>query len=357
MTTLHEYHPVAEASLCSEDFLLGADTSPGRIQYVGSGRGAFAKVDDVKYVGEGRGDFDVVKEPSGRCLTLLCWFCCGGSLIAVFIAAVITSRNLQHLRDEPVTRYSCYTSDGSIPPPDAQMLQSWSVPHRIWCCDNVGVGCQPSTSLTTTPVPTTWIMVPVPDFHAGFMAPTAPGGPPATPFAMTFHCHVGVPSLWSKTQQDFCCERVKIGCQETATIPPEPDCVVSAANDPSAWPASKRLWCCQNHETGCVQDGSFTCNEGDESTWAEEQKAYCCTTAGLGCTTALPMDGEMYDCTEGYANWPEWPADKQSWCCTHHSRACAASDATQYDCSTLETSWDTVQKEWCCTHHGKGCTE
>ena len=26
------------------------------------------------------------------------------------------------------------------------MIQTWSVPHRIWCCDNVGVGCETSTS-------------------------------------------------------------------------------------------------------------------------------------------------------------------------------------------------------------------
>ena len=81
----------------------------------------------------------------------------------------------------------------------------------------------------------------------------------------------------------------------------------------------------------------------------KDKRAYCCTASGLGCTTQMPLEGQMFDCTqgvqqgfrwlqashrirsdsvlycrrqpllhflsEGYANWPEWPANKQSWCC------------------------------------------
>ncbi|CAE7588473.1 unnamed protein product [Symbiodinium natans] len=303
------YDPVPNDSLCSEDFLLNPDSSPGKLKYVGNGRGAFAKVDDVKFVGEGRGDYDVVQEASWwrRCL---CWITCACLLIALLIAAIIVSRSYQHALADVVPRYSCYTSDGSLPPPNAHMIQTWSVPHRIWCCDNVGVGCEPATSVTTTLMPTTWIMVPVPDFNPGFLAPHGPGGPPVVPFAMQFHCHVGIPASWSPEQLAFCCERTQIGCPTPApaTVPPEPDCVVSAGNNPVAWPPSKREWCCVQHQTGCVQEAQTVL------------------------PTALPVAAELYDCTEGYANWPEWPSDKQSWCCEHHSRACPSAAEQAYDC-------------------------
>jgi len=316
----------------------------------------------VKFVGEGRGDYDVVQESSWwrRCL---CWTCCVCLLISLLLAAITASRQFyQHAMDAGMPRYSCYNSDGNLPPPNARMIQTWSVPHRIWCCDNVGVGCETSTSLTTTPVPTTWIMVPVPDFHEGFLAPhaqAAQGGPPVVPFAMQFHCHVGIPDTWSSTQKAFCCERVQIGCPtpQPPPVPPEPDCVVSSGNNPLTWPPVKQAWCCEHHQTGCIKDSGFHCDEGDASAWAQDKRAYCCTAAGLGCTTQMPLEGQMFDCTEGYANWPEWPVNKQSWCCEHHSRACPSEDKQQYDCSTSESSWISEQREWCCLHHGKACAE
>ncbi|CAE7528419.1 unnamed protein product [Symbiodinium sp. CCMP2456] len=132
--------------------------------------------------------------------------------------------------------------------------------------------------------------------------------------------------------------------------------VVSSGNNPLTWPLGKQAWCCEHHQTGCVKDSGFHCNEGDASAWAQDKRAYCCTAAGLGCTTQMPLEGQMFDCTEGYANWPEWPANKQSWCCEHHSRACPSEDK-QYDCSTSESSWISEQREWCCLHHGKACAQ
>ena len=34
----------------------------------------------------------------------------------------------------------------------------------------------------------------------------------------------------------------------------------------------------------------------------KDKRAYCCTAAGLGCTTQMPLEGQMFDCTEGVSH-------------------------------------------------------
>mmetsp|Transcript_36781 Transcript_36781/g.68453 ORF Transcript_36781/g.68453 Transcript_36781/m.68453 type:complete len:362 (+) Transcript_36781:78-1163(+) len=340
---------------CVEDLLSEADGSNGQLVYVGNGRGSFAKMDHVQFVGQGRGDFNMVQEVGCCRRYFWCWVCILCGLIALVLATMIWTVELKTAQSPAAdeTRYSCYNMAGDLPPPNAQMIQTWSIPHKIWCCDNVGVGCETSS---TTSVQTTWIRIPVPKFDPGFLAPHSAGGPPVVPFAMQFHCHTGIPSGWSPEQRQFCCETTQIGCEQPVAA--EPDCVVKAGNDVAVWPVTKRAWCCEHHNVACVQESAADgndCNAGDPSTWAEAKMTFCCTALGLGCTTALPQQSEVYDCTEGYANWKSWPSGKQAWCCQHHGRACDLEQTPLYDCTNEKVPWTTEQKEWCCTHHGKGC--
>jgi hypothetical protein len=41
--------------------------------------------------------------------------------------------------------YNCYTAAGSLPPPGAKIIELWSNPHKIWCCENMGVACATSS--------------------------------------------------------------------------------------------------------------------------------------------------------------------------------------------------------------------
>lgn len=237
----------------------------------------------------------------------------------------------------------------------------------------MGVACATTTHLSTTHMPTTWIMVPVPDFHeaAGAAAgmPAAAGANPwmqwAKPWTdamkktMTFHCHVGIPTMWLQEQRDYCCEHTKIGCEQPpAEVPEEPDCAISSSNNPADWAPSKRSWCCAKKQLGCEGDSGagFSCT-GDATTWQQEQKTWCCVTAGMGCTTAPPAANELYDCTAGFANWQDaWPEEQQQWCCTNHGRACNTFEkAMAIDCDSAMANLAEDTKQWCCEHHGKLC--
>eukprot|EP00435_Cladocopium_sp_Y103_P066016 s473_g28.t1 len=273
-------------------------------------------------------------DPSGHCRTSSASSRCQWALpdfnrelqIPVGTAGLKNVEHHPQVGADATARYNCYTSAGSLPPPGAKIIDLWSNPHKIWCCENMGVACATSS---TTQMPTTWIMVPVPDFKEGVKGvPAIAGADGMVPFAATFHCHVGIPTGWSQEQQDFCCKHVNIGCK--MAVPPEPNCELSATNDPMHWLPSKREWCCAKHQTGCLQvpavlgmAGAAAC-EGDPVAWDEAQKTYCCTTTGLGCTTAPPASSELYDCTIGFATWQDdWSTSHQEWCCTHHGRACA----------------------------------
>lgn len=312
----------ASQECCSEDALLDGGR-PLYQKYVGPGKGAYTKVDDYIHVGQGRGDYNWERVgPSW--LKWSMWACCGCFLVSLLFTAIFFFvRNQHKAADDAQPRYDCYTPAGNLPPPGAKILEMWSKPHRMWCCDNMGVAC---AAFSTTQMPTTWIMVPVPDFHEGMQAAPILGAQGAVPFAMTFHCQVGMPSSWSQEQQDFCCKHVSIGCK--MDVPPEPDCELSAHNDPAHWLPSKREWCCAKKSIACTEGvvpavGSFTC-EGDATTWEQAQKTFCCTTTGMGCTTAPPASSELYDCTIGFATWQDdWSKSHQEWCCTNHGRACA----------------------------------
>jgi len=318
--------PKVNYECCSEDALL--DDGRGQIyqKYVGPGKGAYTRVDDYVHVGQGRGDYDWerVRMPWYRwCL----WASCGCFLLSLITAAIVFAvEHHQQVGADEGARYNCYTAAGSLPPPGAKIIELWSNPHKIWCCENMGVACATSS---TTQMPTTWIMVPVPDFKEGLKGVPAIAGAPdgVVPFAVTFHCHVGMPSGWSQEQQDFCCKHVSIGCK--MEVPPEPNCELSATNDPMHWLPSKREWCCAKHQTGCLQVPSVgtaagAACEGDPMAWDEAQKTYCCTSTGLGCTTAPPASSELYDCTIGFATWQDdWSRSHQDWCCTHHGRGCS----------------------------------
>ncbi|CAJ1435507.1 unnamed protein product [Effrenium voratum] len=212
----------SEWSECCED----PDAEQGRWQYVGKGRGAFAKVDDIQFVGAGLGEYDVAGPKKSRWLY---WFACLGCfllLLALGLVAIFSHQSRAPGHSE--MRYDCYLSGGILPQPGAQLLETWSTPHRIWCCDNLGVACAEST--TSSPMPTTWIMVPVPKFEDAMMAPglvpPIAGAPATAPFVATFHCHVGMPDGWPPAQKEFCCQHVNIGCEAPPAppVPPEPDC-------------------------------------------------------------------------------------------------------------------------------------
>ena len=32
-----------------------------------------------------------------------------------------------------------------LPPPGAKIIELWSNPHKIWCCENMGVACATSS--------------------------------------------------------------------------------------------------------------------------------------------------------------------------------------------------------------------
>eukprot|EP00435_Cladocopium_sp_Y103_P066571 s473_g28.t2 len=177
-------------------------------------------------------------DPSGHCRTSSASSRCQWALpdfnrelqIPVGTAGLKNVEHHPQVGADATARYNCYTSAGSLPPPGAKIIDLWSNPHKIWCCENMGVACATSS---TTQMPTTWIMVPVPDFKEGVKGvPAIAGADGMVPFAATFHCHVGIPTGWSQEQQDFCCKHVNIGCK--MAVPPEPNCELLQGLDDAA---------------------------------------------------------------------------------------------------------------------------
>lgn len=176
------------------------------------------------------------------------------------------------------------------------------------------------------------------------------GTPTTTP---PYECYSGVnwARVWSKQQQEYCCETVGVGCAPVlAYDPPKALSVVPAGGDP------------------------HNCAIGAESTWAPEKKNWCCRAHHKGCppTAApqpqpmpispqpvpLPAGPEPYDCAAGAANWViGWSEPKKAYCCRAHGKGCAMT--AQYDCSAgfwnWALGWSPEKKRWCCQNERKGC--
>eukprot|EP00931_Biecheleriopsis_adriatica_P008544 TRINITY_DN109701_c0_g1_i1.p1 TRINITY_DN109701_c0_g1~~TRINITY_DN109701_c0_g1_i1.p1 ORF type:complete len:424 (+),score=42.25 TRINITY_DN109701_c0_g1_i1:85-1356(+) len=413
--TRHNYQtvpPNGTQGACCDDFILSGGGENGEWKYVGPGRGAFARQEDIAYVGAGRGDFDI--ERRGYGIRALCGLVvCILALLVVILDLWYTQYLFKPRETQPGPRYECLVGQGVDRRFDEEMALSWTGPHKIWCCENIGVACtttppptteEPTTpSPTTTPQATTWILVPVPAEHSPFMGHPAilpvaqPGEMPAVAH---YHLRTGPhfdcsspPTSWQPGQSEWCCQHESIGCPTQAPV--EYNCAPVAGNDPALWLSTKAAWCCENYGSGCptttpvpsfipldqaraaaaasiagaaenavtatsapdeTSSGEQLSCTGEPGTWDEVRKNWCCANEGKGCTTALPSSAEQYDCNAGYTDWQQlWSQPHQAWCCQMHKRGCPGQHTT-YECLSGEDSWPEEQRTWCCQHHGKGCS-
>ncbi|CAE8659939.1 unnamed protein product [Polarella glacialis] len=302
--------------LCCEDYAVDHDQGANTWNHVGNGRGSFRKVENYEYVGPGQGQFEVQQVP----LIKKAWQTYGACICCLLLVLIIvllahhaesvarrrrdndvsevssssnkvfgSSRDNVFAADAPPPRYECATSEAE-----------WPVPHTIWCCENMGVGCtttmmRTSPPSTTPPVATTWILVPVHE-----------GGPP-----------------WQSA---------------TPTLPPAVLRVPDCAGLPSSWNSYEASWCC-HHEGLCLTGATPIAADAPPPT-AEP---------------AVGLVVQAFDCMQGYENWQGgWSPSKKTWCCGHHNRGCELSQ--MYECSSGDLSrWSMQQSEWCCRHHAKGC--
>eukprot|EP00438_Fugacium_kawagutii_P034479 Skav223193 [mRNA] locus=scaffold1825:80298:94620:- [translate_table: standard] len=120
-----------------------------------------------------------------------------------------------------------------------------------------------------------------------------------------------------------------------------------------------RQWCCTHKGLACTPSTEFNCSEVASAT--AEQRQWCCTNEKIGCLEAKNATGEKeepqnnnsivndtmplvkanetYDCMTSGANASKvWSDAQKSWCCEHHSVACAN-----------ESQRDSVSPLWNCS--------
>jgi len=226
--------------------------------------------------------------------------------------------------------------------------EGWDVDKKAWCCVHYARGCPTTTTATTTftvpmyapvtwpstttPQPTTWVLIPVAVEH---------------------------------------------------------DCDHQYETWMTSWSVEKQVYCCTHAQKGCIKPPSpeqpFTCSAGQEwmHLWAPEKLQWCCANEQIGCQmplaqaavqlTAAPPGAQDYDCNVEFETWQTaWGQQKQEWCCHHFSRACGGSDAAHQGgagCTTTPTpnfncdsgfanwamGWSPEKKEFCCRTRNMGC--
>jgi len=158
---------------------------------------------------------------------------------------------------------------------------------------------------------------------------------------------------WSEDEQDYCCEKLGLGCRTTTkthgkdsghgrTAPASLDSV--NLNDP------------------------YACQEGSEEKWSSEESSWCCQHKHLGCSktkSAAKISLKLrYDCEDGYSTRTiGWSVEKQDWCCEHQLRGCKKTPSTTmetHDCDdgylNWKVRWSERKRSWCCKAKNRGCS-
>ncbi|CAE8600644.1 unnamed protein product [Polarella glacialis] len=209
--------------------------------------------------------------------------------------------------------------DCKVVPADWEAV--WPVEKMAYCCKNFSVGC------------------------------------------VTFHCDVDSDDWgedWSQLKKDWCCRVKQVGCMPATAgaTPVEDAChssckaegVTATCRDRISF-AAKHAFAGQEHACGqAYSQVQVECGSACQA----------CSIDAAQCQ-ALPV--VKYNCVKGYDNWQQaWPQAKQRWCCSHQSKACAASQtqtSEPFDCTKdyehWTTTWPVEKKLWCCQHAGTEC--
>lgn len=417
------YQIVVNQDACCED----AEPTQTSWKFVGPGRGSFAKVENFQFVGNRGGSYEAAL-PSMRASWCFSYTCCLTLLCAVFLGLVAWDswavlKNFAAVKLQPVSvepaqpvaehlyetptvftsRRPRYRCDGNP--------MFWSLPHQIWCCENFNIGCTTTMKEspvetqppTTTAMPTTWILIPVPDGGFPWLQNkgTFPGPPsswiqnqpaglnwPSAPIVLpsnngAFACNHQDAMHWSSQQWQWCCSAGGIICVpgtsnsppemlttssvEPLILPPEEKCSLETL---AIMTLSQRANCCKLDVVFCT-DSSTTQTptmEKDTSKTIEQPRVSLRLSQptasfakqqwpAMQTDQAFPHadDANLFDCTDGFTDWQaKWTSSRQLWCCQRYGRACEAV-AKEYDCSTKSNDWSQDQRTWCCAHHGMGC--
>lgn len=213
----------------------------------------------------------------------------------------------------------------------------WSRKKRLFCCDQVGIGCFTTTS------------------------------PP-------YDCSVAYNNWaagWSDTKKAWCCEKESKGCvptitsstettttihhkhthtssatsMTTTTDPRQYDCGKGLHNWKLSWSISKMNYCCFHHQRGCTTSTSTTSTSVTSTTT----------------TTSTSTVTETHDCDRQFSTWrSDWSDKKKDWCCKHKNKGCAGG-SKPFDCSAgfnnWKKGWSEGKKVWCCRFEAKACKD
>jgi len=169
-------------------------------QFVGRGRGVFAKEASYDYVGEGSGEF----------------------------------------RKEPVISYRI----ASVKPECKALLAVFCLATAV----SLGVLLERSLSATST--------LAAPPRIASATGAEKTTGPPVVPTTAGFDCRNGYSTWivsWSLTQQSWCCTNYGRACPTTTTTVREWDCNKGADAWADKWGDDKKAYCCKSTGRGCPE--------------------------------------------------------------------------------------------------------
>mmetsp|Transcript_40508 Transcript_40508/g.101766 ORF Transcript_40508/g.101766 Transcript_40508/m.101766 type:complete len:321 (-) Transcript_40508:183-1145(-) len=179
---------------------------------------------------------------------------------------------------------------------------------------------------------------------------------------------------WSANQRQYCCSRVGIGCESSATPPstPTPPIATKAAANAAALVAA----------TPVAAASSVTAAAATAvvSTSMPATPVAQVAPVTLPPTTPAPkpvaqatVAPPMYDCHSDMEHWARWRSHKKSWCCQHTGKGCAPpppashtphhsaheTSSLPFDCSAgfsnWQKGWSVGKKSWCCQNENKGC--
>lgn len=302
-----------------------------------------------------------------------------------FLAAVTQNGGSSELA-AALTKYietpsitSVYAADAARAAP----VESWPRSKKVWCCENVGLGCPTSTTPRHVPavvIPATTspgMTLPTRRPAAAIPAVLVSGSTDAPPTS----AEIVATTTGSTDASSTSATTAGVPLHTTLSssrAPPLPfDCAEGATQ---TWPHEKRSWCCEKTGFGCktattTTTPPFDCDSRWVNGWSEGKRDYCCENANVGCTTTTTLP---YDCKADYTKWDtKWSNEKQGWCCYHYGRGCpttaverptlehgAAEPTTTtlpYDCdagySNWEDAWTGAKKVWCCTNDDRGCLD
>merc|ERR1712241_712125 len=184
---------------------------------------------------------------------------------------------------------------------------------------------------------------------------------------LPFDCDVGFTqweSVWSTTQQEFCCSTMGRGCTTRAAtalpqVPPTIP-VTPFPMPPPTPPPTPPHTLPPTHPVPSGPVDPFNCAVDNENTWAADKKVWCCRVHHLGCPPTAPpprpimpapqpiimpapqpaAPADPYNCADGFANWQAgWSVPKKEWCCRVHGKGCpnqgggCVTSSKPYDCN------------------------